>query len=537
MRTYFLIALSFILATGAMADETPVSSSISSVKIFRQRAQITEEASVKVKAGDNLLVFSGLSRHLIPSSINVKGQGKGVIQAVTHRVTYLNKTPKTPRMVALEDSLQWFANRMGQLADERFVLESEQKLLLGNQQVAGTQSGFTADQLRAVAALYRERLTEVRNGLFQVALKEKSIQQRQQAMQQELSSISSSRNQPTQEVVVTFQAEAAGTVKLSLIYLVTNASWEPFYDIRVDRTSDPLQFFLKANVVNQTGIDWSKVKVTLSTANNAGNNNSPALSPWVVDVYYPQPAYAPIAAGSSTRDAKMLSNRMEAPAPMMDDAREDVEEVSYAYDQTTVTENTLSLEFEIALPYDVPSDGQPHQIDIRKMDVPGKFQHYAVPKLDRDAFLVAEISMDLLRGKANVYFEGSFVGETYVNTDNPRDSMRVSLGRDARVQLQRAQVADFTNRKEIGGTVTQTYGFEITVRNNKTEKTTLIFEDQIPVSQNKEIKITPLELSGGVLDPVTGKVTWTRELKPGETLTVPLRFEVKYPKNRPVQGL
>ena len=533
-----LFCLSLLLWPVALlaTPETPVDSRITDVTVYRQRAQIVRTASLSVSQGENLLVFTGLSRFIIPNSITVSGEGQGIIQAVSHRVSYLNTTPKTPRMKAIEDSVTWLQEEIKVLADEQFVRQSEEKLLLENGKVGGDETGLQPEALQQVAALYRERLSALRRELRDLARKTRTYQERITAYQQELSQIRAQRNQPTQEVVVAFQAEKAGRLSLELRYLVNQAGWTPFYDIRVADTRQPLQFFLKADVVNNTGIDWSRVKLTLSTTNNNVNNTQPALAPWYVDISYPrpapQPAYAP--RRESQRDA-VTANTMAGIA-LMDEVAE-AEEATYAYDFTTTTEGELGLEFAIALAYDIPADNKAHQVDIQVLPVQGEFRHYAVPKLDRDAFLVAKVNQDLLRGKANVYFEGTFVGETYVNTDNPRDSMLISLGRDPKVQVQRERVQEFTERKTIGNSERLTYAFAITLRNNKATPVRLTLEDQIPVSQNKDIEVELLEASGGLLDAGSGKVTWDLELAPGETRELQLRFEVKYPKNQPVSGL
>ncbi|GAB4417631.1 MAG: mucoidy inhibitor MuiA [Bacteroidia bacterium] len=530
---HLLIFLALMPLAGLAQQETRLESRISQVTVYRQRAQISRQAEAQVRQGDNLLVFSGLSRNLVPNSITVSGTGEGVIQAVSHRVSYLNKTIRPPRMIVLEDSICLLERRVNALADARFVNEAEEKLLLENDEVAGENDGLSPEALRQMAALYRERLTALRDERRDIAQQERQAQRLLAAYVAEVQTIAAQRDQPTQEVVVAFQAPKAGKISLELHYLVSQAGWTPFYDVRVDNTTDPLQFFLKAQVMNNTGVDWTGVALTLSTTNNNANNNSPTLSPWYVSIGYPQPSprYSP---SPSRRDMIMESNVMDAEGPA---DREEDAQATYAFDYTTISENELGLDFVISLPYDIPADGKEHQVDVQLIKVAGEFQHYTVPKLDRDAFLVAQIQQDLLRGKANVYFEGSFVGETYVNTDTPRDSMRISLGRDPRVQVQRAQVQDYTDRKVVGSTVRQTYGYAITLRNNKRTAVSITVEDQLPVSQNKDIAVVLLTSDGAVQDSATGRLQWLLTLAPGETRELKFQFEVKYPKNQPVQGL
>jgi uncharacterized protein (TIGR02231 family) len=526
-----LLALFFVPML-AEDVETRIPSTIKEVTVYRTRAQVMRETTAKVSQGNNLLVLSGLSGFLLNRTIIVTGEGDGILQSVKHRVSYLNTTPKTPRMVLIEDSLERLNDAVFTVNDQVFVFKSEETLILQNQQLGGDENGISAQQLREMADLYRQRLAEIRKNLRQLNAEMKDLQKKQQAYQNELNQIRAMRDQPTQEVVIAYNAKSAGNVKFKVFYMVNNATWNPFYDIRVENTTDPLAFYLKANVVNNTGIDWKNVKLNLSTANNSGDINSPVLYPWFLDlVEYGQLDYKSRAMGALAPQSNTIvlsdSRSVEEMAP----------DVEYAYDYTTYTEQTLALEFNIAIPYDIPANGKEHQVDIRKVDVAGTFRHFAVPKLDKEAFLVAYVKTDLLRGPGNVYFEGTFVGETYVNTDIAEDSMKISLGRDPKVLISRERVEDFTAKKTIGSTVKQSFGFEITVKNNKKEAVRMTLEDQVPVTRNKEIKVEEVDAGGATWNEETGKLTWDLELKPGETRKVRFSFEIKYPKDKSVSGL
>lgn len=542
-RFHLIFGLAALLSGPLSAAEIPVPSRITSVELYRQGARITETGSVKLSPGEHTLVFSGLSRSLQANSLIVKGSGAGIILLVKDRVSYLNRTTPPARAAALQDSIEALDLRRQVIADERFVLDNEQTLILKNNSVGGAEQGLTAEGLQQVADLYRSRLGYLRSRLRDLALEEKKLAELRSRLQAELGQWQARRDEPTQEVTVVFRAEAAGKVELELSYLVQAASWTPFYDLRVENTASPVQLSLKANVVNNTGVEWKQVKLSLTTHNNAAGSQSPTLSPWNLALGRPAAALDEVVitgyGGNRKRlsapqaDGRAYEDEADAPRALgLDDVI-----AQYAYDYTQASEGELGLEYAIALPYDIPSDGQEHQVDILRSEVAAEYLHYAVPKLDRDAFLVAGIRQDLLRSRAHVYFEGSFVGETVVNTDNPRDSMRISLGRDARVQVQREQIRDFSAEKQIGSTIKRGYGFEITLRNDKSTPVKIVVEDQIPVSQNKEIEVELTEASGAVLDPASGKVSWVLDLKPGETRKLLLRFEVKYPKDQPVQGL
>ena len=88
----------------------------------------------------------------------------------------------------------------------------------------------------------------------------------------------------------------------------------------------------------------------------------------------------------------------------------------------------------------------------------------------------------------------------------------------------------YSKKRSVGSNITESRGYEISLKNNKSQTVTLQLKDQIPVSVNSNITVTTGELSGGTLDPLTGIVTWEITLAPGGQQKLSLRYEVKYPK-------
>src|SRR5690606_39517628 len=63
--------------------------------------------------------------------------------------------------------------------------------------------------------------------------------------------------------------------------------------------------------------------------------------------------------------------------------------------------NQLSTTFDIDVPYDILSDGREHSVTLKEFTLPAVYTYYAVPKMDREGYLVAEVSgfekLNLLR--------------------------------------------------------------------------------------------------------------------------------------------
>ena len=55
---------------------------------------------------------------------------------------------------------------------------------------------------------------------------------------------------------------------------------------------------------------------------------------------------------------------------------------------------------------------------FRQFELPVFYKYYAVPKLDNDAYLLGELNdwekLNLLPGNANIIFEGTYVGTSFI---------------------------------------------------------------------------------------------------------------------------
>ena len=93
-------------------------------------------------------------------------------------------------------------------------------------------------------------------------------------------------------------------------------------------------------------------------------------------------------------------------------------------------------------------------------DLPAFYQYYCVPKIDKDAFLIANIvdweKYNLLEGEANVFFEDTYVGKTLMDVRYASDTLEISLGRDKKVSVNREKIKDFTNKQFIGNNKEET---------------------------------------------------------------------------------
>ncbi len=190
--------------------------------------------------------------------------------------------------------------------------------------------------------------------------------------------------------------------------------------------------------------------------------------------------------------------------------------------------------FEISTPYSIPTDGDVTVIEIDKFKVPANYQYYAAPLLNENVFLTANIidweKYNLLPGEANIYFEGSFSGKTFIDPLATTEKLTISLGVDANVIVKREQVDNFKATSFIGSQRIVSNEFEIKIKNNKNTSINLKLVDRIPKSQNKEIKVDEIETKDAIYNKETGILNWNINIPTKTNVDKRFSYRLKYPK-------
>ena len=533
----FLTAqLSFCFAD----TEKPVNVPIKNVTVYLNGAEINRLGNTTLVPGTSTLVFEGLSRYIDKNSIQVGGKGNFTILSVKHQLNFLSEAPKPKEITDLESELESLTSKIEYEEGMQGVYKDEANMMRANQSIGNKDVGVDAVDLEEIANLFRKRLSEL-NGLnLQSRAAVKDMKEKKNQISQQLRSLNTKRNSSTSEVLVRVKAKERTPAKLELSYYVGNAGWIPSYDLRVEDTEKPVKLTQKSKVWQRTEADWNNVLLTLSTANPMREGTKPTLYPWRLR-YLTVNRYK-----SASRSYKEQGAPMNAPAalgiPELDDNSNFKEEsAGSASKYTSVRENTISTEYKVNAPYNIPSDGKEHDVHIQDHSLLATFEHFTVPKMDRDAFLVGRVTgwedFNLLAGEANLYFEGGYVGKSHINPQITTDTLDLSLGRDKGVVVIREKVKEFSSSKLIGTNKREVFAYDISVRNTKKEVVNISVEDQVPLSKNKEVEVTIDDLSAGKLDPVTGKVSWKLSLQPAETQKIRLIYTVKYPKDKKLANL
>lgn len=525
MRTLFFLLI--FLTSGLLIANDPVtvSSSIRDVKVYRSGATVTRTARVTVPAGPVELQFPALSPSIDDNSLQARVSKGFTILSVTSTREFLAELPMPDAYNKLQTRIDQLEAGLKSDQASLEVLNEEESLLLTNKKVGGEQSGLDVASLQKMAEYFRARLKAIKTEKIAVvdrlteSKKEIDKLKKQQAeMRQRL------RPDNARTIVVRLTSAAGGTADMEITYLTTNANWQSTFDIRVEEINKPLDIDYKGEVYNRTGEDWQDVNLTLSTGDPSRNNTIPVLYPWWVNFQQPPVAYQAM----DMQMANVRGQQEKMAAPMMADG------VALAQS----SENLTTSEFALIEKFDIPADGKPYTVLLEKKTTRADYQYIVAPKRNALAFLTATVQdfeeLNLSSGKANIYYGQTYIGETYLNTRQAGDSLQVSLGADIGIAIQRDKVKDKSAKNFFGNKVEETFTWVIKVKNNKSGKVNIRLQDQIPVSQDKEIEVKSEFANGGKLDEESGIITWNLDLAPGQNQELRFTYKVKYPKGREI---
>jgi uncharacterized protein (TIGR02231 family) len=525
MKNHHLIIIFSLCILQVTAQTTKkVNAKIDRVTVFLNQAQIESNFSVNVPAGSSKIIIDDIANTIDPNSIQVSGKGDLILLGVKFRSNHLNT-----KATAKKDSINKLKADIENLEMLLGVAANEEKMIMANANVKSEKDGILPEELKEMIDFFRTKLTEVGVRKLQILRQIEPLKDKKQRLELQLAQ-DTNLSLPLGEIELSVSASKATNANFDLTYVAQNAGWNPNYDLRIKDTKSPVNIAYKANVYQNTGIDWSNVKLTLSTTNPNMSGQKPEIYPQYLSFEMPRPVYS--------RNAKMEEG-LTASAPISDEGWAGANKTSANI--TDMVQTALAVNFMINMPYTIPTGGNPEVVEIQNYKSEARYSNMAAPKFDNASFLTATITdwekLNLLSGEANVYFEEKFIGKTFINGANVKNELKISLGRDARIIAERKEIDNIKTRKTFGSNIKESFGYRTTLRNTKSEAVTVVVEDQIPISKDSDIEVDIEEISGAVIDKETGKLTWEVIIEPAQTKEILIKYTVKYPKDKRVNNL
>lgn len=523
-----------------------VSSQITAVSVYTDRARVTRLGLATVEPGARRLEFTGLPRALDPASVraSARGTARARLLGVDVRPAFYTAAPAA-RVRELEERLAALDGEERVLTDEADTLGQQIAYVDGlagaaRVQAAGLAGGRTtlAAQQELLTWITRTRSAALER-LRAIDGERRGIAARRQQAQAELDQMRSARPRQGHTAVVEIEVTAAGDLGVELTYLITGAAWTPMYDLRL--IEDGVEVTYLGEVSQSTGEDWTGVNLSLSTAMPALAPVLPELPPWYITPYAPTPppmpapyaapgAYGPPPPGATVMVPRAIA--AEAAAPVFE------AEVATA----TVSESGAALTFRVGGSVDVPGDGGPRKLTIGSFKLPHGLDYITAPRRAAAAYRrvrATNISpYTLLPGRAQLFEADDYLGATSIEQTAAGQELLLYFGADERMRVERELTRRDVDRRFLGDRRRINYAYRITVENHTGAARSVVVQDQTPVARHEEIKVKveATEPRPASIDDLN-RIEWQIELPDGGKARIAYEFTVEHPRALIVSGL
>lgn len=526
------LSLPFFASFICYADTIQTKLNLNSVTLYAKGAELSETATVQIPAGESDIILMQVAKDIDPASINIDIGSKAMILATTLKNDYLVNYPESAQVKALKQQLQQLQAKLDDKNIQLAVIQEEISLLTGNRIDHLKKSTSSITETTNIIHFIRENLTQTLSAKSALLQEIKHITDDIAKLQQQLTHEQGQTQAFTPIIILKIYAEKAVTLPISVSYVTYSAGWEQRYDFRVQEINTPAHLTYKANIYQDTGLDWQNIDLTLSTTNPSDDRQIRPLTPWVVSIKRND---------HDLDNIRLYSSNLVSKAPMSMVALNDEGHRSLT-DYIAINNQGINQQYHIQLPFTLKGHSQDNVVILKETEVAVTYQYVATPKLDNSAYLIAKISdwqyLNLLPGNAMIFFANKYVGEQFITTTEMADTLDISLGGDKNIYIYRQQNSKQLSKPTfLGKQVTQKFAYTIDIKNTKASPVTMTIYDQLPVIQDERITLDNVHYSGAVYNKESGLLSWTLTLNPNEEKQLPLSFNVTYPQDSVVSGL
>jgi uncharacterized protein (TIGR02231 family) len=554
MRSFLVVSLlSLLAALPSMAEEpAAAASTIREVTVYSDRARVTRVAAVPLAAGSTALAFRGLPGWTDEGSVRVAlmPPAAGRVTDVQVQRDYLARSGDEEVRKA-EKAVQDIADRIAETDDALKVLEDKRA------QVEAIRF-FSLEKLPKDVAVrdvdpasYGKVVDFIASSLTLIATQRRDIEQSRRELQPELAAQQRKLNELQQlrqleqrTVIVTVDAPAAAKAEVLLTYMLPGATWEPAHELRA-QGQDPKTATINsyAVVTQTTGEDWDGAVLAFSTQSPIETIRIPELEALLLGG---SPVSAPAAPSKVSSFSKAqvtyaaqnglwynANNPKEDLNSFLDNVtrQQDVQGRAATTFRKLQTRGTTAHFSGLSSPR-VRSDGRSVRVPIAVVDLAAEGSVVAAPQVSLNAVRTLKMRntgpQPLLPGALSIFHDGAFLGVTDVDFVAGGEEFAVFLGVADRIKL--ARVLDRKHSSLVRGRRTRMQvAFEVTVENLAAEAVTLGLTDRIPVSENKEVKISGVSVEPEVRPDSQGLLAWQLKLAPREKRTLRIAYAIEYP--------
>lgn len=506
------------------AEIQKVEGEIFSVTAFPNRALVQRKYVVptgNIKSG--AVRFIRLPVSILPETLRVSGEGlsvSGVAKTVNPDDSERIQSPVEKQIEKLEREVRAQNDLLTNYREQLKLVDSFARLSSERSDREASIGVFSVKNWQMALDFTEQKRSDYQKKIYLAEEKRNDLNASIQRLRATASRTRNNDRYSPIEVDVTYNRGAsAGAVILE--YQVRNVSWTGVYDIQGNSESNDFTLVSHAAIRQNTGEDWTNVKLTLSTALPAAGSTPGTLTPWRVS-----------ASSFFSNMAKTRGQMADAAAPMLEESELRDEGSAPLVEPENQTE-TSTQTFELVTRETIRSDQSEHKVTLAQDQLNAKVSHLAIPALSTSVYLKAKMKnttgRSLPAGKLSIYLDGNFTGEsTMPGLIASKEEFELYLGVDQRMQVKRnlkrgniESTGVFTKKVNV----VNEWEFEVNNFTSKVKHLTVM--DQFPVTMDPNIVTRFLGSSRkDVAQDQNGILTWTIDLNPGQNLKFDFAYEL-----------
>jgi uncharacterized protein (TIGR02231 family) len=572
---FFLLFLTLTALNAATEPPQKVASTIKEVTVYLSGAKLNSEGSVTLKSGNNDVVFENLPIGFNAASLQVRLKGSAELLSAKFKMRYPEAAKENSKAQVIRDSIQSLTDYATEINNEISILNGEEQIIsngsnrVGTGQAQSNNTTMTVVELRSLTEFYQTRMLTIRKRVQALGILIRENNFKINLLRTRFNELTPSQGKQSGEIAMQIYSPTAQTIDINCLYFVQDAAWKPMYDLRSEGIDKPLTLTYKAGIKQNTGYDWTNVKMHLSTVNPNFDNSRPILSPQYVDYYIvaiqvsgqvvtsnadvklspPPPAevsknysLTQTASGTfSNMATTFLPTVIANPSGKTSEVPITLPVENLDFSNNELKNNVaLNLAFDVPMNQTIPTGGEEYIVKVEENTLKNVvYQYHSVPKLDPSVFLLAKITdygqYNLMPAYASIFFEDTYIGQSYIDPKTVADTLMLSLGRDENITIKRAKPIDIKSEsKIIGNSKKEIITYEITIKNNKWVAIPIEILDQVPISRQKdiEIEVDKETLGTAEYNKDFGKVFWRLKIEPNSSKRLRFGYSVKYPKDK-----
>jgi uncharacterized protein (TIGR02231 family) len=511
------------------------------VTVFEDRARVHRRQVVEVGIGSSEVLFFELPGSLDPSSVRARLIGvPGLVLGVRlERNVHLEDVTEEMRLLVdaiheLSDQGRTNSFQVEELDRRKIIILRLAKILEDSFSTSGGKGllgGSTSAQIIGAQQWIADRLLELNLEKDRLRLQGESIEKKRQDLVTDLEPLQGQRRRTTWSATVLIQTQEEGQATVELAHDVPGARWIPVHQAILDEANGLVHWQSKAQVLQQSGEDWTDVQLTLSTARSSLGLTPASLVPLRVDAVTSQPRAELAVSERILSDASSLGLDGVARAPAQNPAEQAIDLAG-----AVVSAGSGPVRFLIRARTTIPADGSTHAVTISEQSLAAELGYQSVPLLSphvfRRARLINSGNAPLLAGVVSCFRAGSYVGDGRIHRVAAGQQFSQHFGSEGRILVHKEEIEDKSRKS---GTFTKKVklvkAYRITVKSMIDEEVSLELVDRIPVSTVDEVEI----VLGSETEPdpevdEDGIVRWTMSLQKDQVQVFVLQWIATAPR-------